>query len=114
MISHKDCAHPSTSKDRTACRKQRADYQGEVRSLKKQLKEHQARAPRGKGKRRAQLEAEIAANAKRTEEEIHASRVLSGRLDCHVCGKMATWHDGQTGEPACSKHVTFLSKEKIR
>jgi hypothetical protein len=72
------------------------------------------RNPRGKGQRRKQLEAEIAANSKRTAEEIYASRVLRGELTCHVCGKKATWHDGQTGEPACSQHVTFLSKEKIR
>jgi len=111
MISHKDCTHPSTSKDRAKCRKDRAGGQAEIRSLKKDLEEIRGRQPRGKGSRRRQLEAEIAANAKRTEEEIYASRVLSGRLDCHVCGKMATWHDGQTGEPACSKHVTFLKEE---
>jgi hypothetical protein len=102
-MSHKDCTHPSTSKDRAKCRRSReTGEEFDVITKKKP-----APSPRGKGQRRKQLEAEIAANAKRTAEEIYASRLLRGDLPCHVCGRKATWHDGQTGEPACSEHVTF-------
>lgn len=109
MIDHKGHDHPSTSKARAACR--RSGNRMLATSVPKALAD---RPPRGKGKRRQQLEAEIAANAKRTAEEIYASRVLNGEIPCHVCGKKASWHDGQTGEPACSTHVTFLAKEAAK
>ena len=89
MMSHKDCSHESTPKARAACRRQSktglgapfsgtdAGNRAKAReSVEPQIRE---RAPRGKGQRRRQLEAEIAANAKRSAEEILASRRANGR-----------------------------------
>jgi hypothetical protein len=115
MIDHKDHDHPSTPKARAACRKANGVKTGEgSTSRASSLKKIADRPSRGKGKRRQQLEEQIAANAKRSAEEVRASQILNGALECHVCGKKATWHDGQTGEPACSKHVTFLAKEETK
>lgn len=111
MIDHKGHDHPSTSKARAACRKAQGITPKERGGIRERTAKKAKPVPRGKGKRRQQLEAEITANSKRTAEEVYASQVLNGALPCYVCGKKASWYDGQTGEPACSKHVTFLAKE---
>jgi hypothetical protein len=112
-FSHKNCSHPSTSKDRAACRKARADGQAEIRNLSEQ---HRAQSKKTRAGRERKATKTAATIVEDSIEDIRKRQVLRGAKFCYVCDKPASWveelKDGE--QPVCMLHVNGGELRPIR